>query len=93
MKLVYCTRCEDLVRLVLTNWRTCLCGQSGGRYRRDELTAHIFGPCVPIGIGNASFQKAREKRTRGPGPGTRFLAFVIPEVCETIVVKKRPPKL
>lgn len=55
-KLIRCKNCEDIVRLVHTKWRKCECGQSGGQYNDDLLSATVGGNCEVIGIRNDFFQ-------------------------------------
>ncbi len=81
MKLIYCTECQDVVRLK-KELKTCDCGASGGIYR-DEINAEIWGPCVPIGFANKSFLAALRARPE-IGQGAQFSAFVMPRVVKTI---------
>jgi len=67
MKLVRCKQCDDVVRLVHTEWRKCDCGKSGGQYNDDLITATVGGDCEVIGIRNdffaaKQFSKEREKK-------------------------------
>lgn len=84
MKLIFCTVCEDMVKLMREE-RRCRCGRSGGAYVGD-LEAEVFGDAVPVGISNESFLKA--VRTRGDQESTEFTAFVIPRACHTVHVRK-----
>ena len=84
MKLIYCKKCQDIVRLD-TDPRKCGCGKSSGCYI-DDLRAEIKGPCIPIGIDNRSFCVAVTRRPQS-GLGSRFEAFVIPMECPTVEVK------
>lgn len=84
MKLIFCLECHDVVRLFHED-RACRCGGSGGRYT-DTLNAEIWGTCVPLGFENRAFAVALQKRPEGPGKGSRFLAFVIPKICDTVRV-------
>ena len=83
MKLLYCTECDDVVRL----WhheRSCECGKTGGKYI-DGLKAEIWGPGLPFGIDNMSFIDAGRNRPK-EGLGSPFEAFVIPEHSPNVMV-------
>ncbi len=62
MKLIRCKECNDVVRLVHIEWRKCDCGESGGQYNDDLLSATVGGNCEVIGIRNDFFEKSREDR-------------------------------
>lgn len=79
MKLILCTECTDIVRLIQEK-RTCRCGLSSGEYT-DRLNAVYEGPCIPLGINNQSLVRAIINQ---PDLGERFDAFVIPKVCPTM---------
>lgn len=87
MKLIYCTHCDDIVKLTHEP-RTCECGRSGGRYFSDGLNAEIWGDAVPLGIANPSFAEALKNRPKSGHQGSRFEAFVIPEECSTVIKGK-----
>ena len=89
MKLIFCPDCQDIVRLT-TEKKTCACGKSGGYYLIDGINATVWGIAVPIGFSNDSFITALKHRPK-EGLGARFEAFVIPETCDTILVKKKRP--
>ena len=55
MKLIRCKKCNDVVRLIHTKWRTCDCGKSGGQYNDDLLSATVGGKCDIVGISNLFF--------------------------------------
>ena len=66
MKLIRCKKCEDVVRLVHTEWRQCDCKKSGGQYNDDMISATVGGDCEVIGLRNDYFElkpfsKARNK--------------------------------
>ena len=79
MKLLYCPVCADVVRLIAEEWRACDCGESGGQYNTDGMTATLGGLSRVFGVSNTFFnelwlvlndeQKAayREKNHYGPG--------------------------
>lgn len=56
MKLIFCPECTDIFKLH-SQIKFCNCGKSSGRYE-EENDVVIFGNSVPIGISNASFEKA-----------------------------------
>lgn len=56
MKLLYCPSCHDVQGLIMPEWRTCLCGLSGGQYNKDGMTATIGGMGKVFGIGNPFFE-------------------------------------
>lgn len=85
MKLIFCPECQD-VRKLLDKLTTCSCGKSSGEYL-DNLNAYIFGDAIPLGFANRTFVRALRNRP-GDGMGAEFVAFVIPEQCDTIEVKK-----
>lgn len=55
MKLIYCNKCRDVVRLIVEKWRTCKCKSIGGQYNSEGLTATISGEGKIIGIPNTFF--------------------------------------
>jgi len=62
MKLIRCENCEDVVRLIHTKWRKCECGESGGQYNDDLVTATVGGDCEVIGIRNDFFEAKGKDR-------------------------------
>ncbi len=87
MKLIFCSNCSDVVRL-LNYYRECECKESFGFYESDELNAVIGGKAIPIGFSNFPFKYALEHRPRS-GTGRRFDAFVIPHKCSTIKYRNK----
>ncbi|MDD3014335.1 MAG: hypothetical protein PHC34_11590 [Candidatus Gastranaerophilales bacterium] len=85
MKLIYCSNCHDVVRL-MENRRFCECKNIWGRYV-DNLYAEISEQAIPIGFENSSFYNAIKNRPK-EGMGIKFNAFSIPEKCKTITVVK-----
>lgn len=84
MKLLLCKKCGDVFNLNMSK-KSCSCGETCGQYN-DSLYAEISGPCIPIGFANSSFLNAIRVRPHS-GIGAEFVAFVIPEQCETITSK------
>jgi hypothetical protein len=67
MKLIRCNNCEDVIRLTHTKWRKCECGNSGGQYNDDLMSATVGGDCEVIGLRNdyfaaKPFSKERDKK-------------------------------
>lgn len=80
MKLIFCKRCEDVIKCT-NKCRTCQCGASGGQYL-DDLNAVYWGKAVPLGFANSSLVYALRNQPQR-GDGCRFEAFVIPKICPT----------
>jgi hypothetical protein len=57
MKLIHCKSCHDVVRLIPEEWRKCYCGDVGGQYNEDLMTATVGGDCDVIGIPNPFFDE------------------------------------
>ena len=81
MKLIYCSVCDDVVKLheILT---TCRCGRSYGMYAPDGLNARYGGQAIPLGFANSSLMFAIDTQPES-GMGQIFTAFVIPKKCPT----------
>jgi hypothetical protein len=95
MKLIYCKKCGDIIKLGMEkDSSTCQCGASGGYYLKDGLHAEIWGDAIPLGIDNNSFESALLRRNLldDIAGGVFFDAFVIPKICDTVTKrrKKRP---
>ncbi len=99
MKLLYCTSCHDIVKLLTHVPRYCACQGSSGHYSDDGLNALVFGPCEVIGIDNLSFVDAKlahdahpegEQRRliTGARMGWQFNAFFIPRIGEEHHVRR-----
>ena len=63
MKLLRCPNCNDVIRLVHIEWRTCECGGCGGQYNKDLMSATIGGKCDVIGLSNLFFNEDFRKKT------------------------------
>lgn len=81
MKLIFCPKCQDVVKLDLGG-RLCKCKASGGYYKRDELNAVYTGAAIPLGFANSTLVEAIENQP-DEGMGEGFVAFVIPKSCPT----------
>lgn len=81
MKLIFCNKCQDVVRLNRYEARTCYCKESSGKYI-DELNAWYKGDCIPLGFVNSSLSIALKNQPED-GCGVNFDAFVIPKECPT----------
>jgi hypothetical protein len=62
MKLIRCKKCNDIVRLVHTDWRQCDCKKSGGQYNEDNISATVGGDCEVIGIRNDWIDASKKGR-------------------------------
>ena len=82
MKLIYCPKCGDMVKLRQYH-RTCDCGLAWGKYLDDDLNAVIGGEAIPVVITNDSFRDALEHQPKS-GPGYPFDSFVVSANCDTI---------
>jgi len=89
MKLVLCTKCQDIVRLMSKGPRWCVCHRSGGQYLDDILAEYWGRWAIPLGINNHSLVDAIQDQPKF-GLGTRFDAFVIPKECPTFKKVKKP---
>lgn len=93
MKLVFCTKCEDVVRL-MDDYRLCKCGQSGGRYIDDVVAVYFGKHAMPLGFDNPSLCRALKNQPPQNAPsGEYFEAFVIPKECLSFGKIKRPNEL
>ena len=86
MKLLFCFKCEDIVKLPETLlWRGCKCGAVQGRYLKDGWHAEFTGDGCLLGFSNSSFVKAIRQYTQGhTTTAKKFTAFVIPYECATV---------
>lgn len=80
MKLIFCTKCKDVVAIRPQN-RSCFCGSSWGQYL-SSVDAVFGGEAVPLGFANYSFLEALQDQP-DESPGTVFTAFVIEKNCPT----------
>lgn len=88
MKLIFCPKCQDVVKLRATpEISECQCGESWGYYHEDGYNATINDVAIPIGFANSTLAAAIKKQPES-GWGERFEAFVIPKQCQSITVKK-----
>ena len=83
MKLLLCKNCQDFIRLIQGETRTCKCGAVSGKYL-DNLNAIYSGDeAIPIGFANSTLVEAIRNQPE-EGMGKVFTAFVIPKKCYTI---------
>lgn len=87
MKLLYCRRCHDIIKLS-QHLKTCDCGNVKGMYS-DLRQAQFVGEfAVPLGIKNSSFNEAINKQPETDNDDglsdVTFEAFVIPKICKTL---------
>lgn len=87
MKLLYCRRCRDIIKLSL-QLKSCECGACKGMYSDERQAQYVGEFAVPLGIRNSTFLEAINNQ-----PATNnedglsdvfFDAFVIPKVCPTL---------
>lgn len=63
MKLLLCTHCGDVQKLLVMHWRKCACEQSAGRYLNNGDDVEIQGAhCLVMGINNESLAMATRRR-------------------------------
>jgi len=87
MKLLYCKRCHDIIKLS-QRLKTCDCGNVKGMYSTERQAQFVGEFAVPLGIQNSSFERAVNQQPKtnnedGESEAT-FEAFVIPEICPTL---------
>lgn len=71
MKLIFCRKCKDVIKLTRKESRECNCGAVRGRYL-NRSDAAVSRNAVSIAIGNGSLQKAiaRMEKLRGKSKNT-----------------------
>lgn len=82
MKLLHCSKCNDIVAL-RDKKRYCLCKASAGRYI-DDIKVLVSGPCNVLGFANTSFTQAIKESNYIENTGSKFTAFVIPSSTTAI---------
>jgi len=82
MKLLLCTKCQDIFKLQ-NEERSCVCGSISGKYLNNSEAIYSGDCAIPIGFSNNSLVSALRLQSTN-GFGTPFTAFVIPENCRTI---------
>ena len=51
MKLIMCTKCNDVYSINSKELRRCYCGATAGKYNEDGKSARIYGDCaLPLGM-------------------------------------------
>ena len=80
MKLIFCGKCHDMVKLI-DEKRYCKCKSVWGYYV-DDLNAVISNDAIPFGIDNNSF--AYSYQSLNKFKDLSFKAFFINDDCETI---------
>lgn len=74
MKLLYCSKCDGVVRLVQERVRYCGCGAAYGRYIDEQVVKYGGSGATPFVIANDEFQFAALNRQEGlPGPFTGWV--------------------
>lgn len=89
MKLVYCQKCQGIIRLRNIE-KQCDCGLTKGKYI-DNLNAVFSGEfAIPMGVDNNSFREALLiYNDMNFQYGPNFKAFIITEPCKTFKRKKK----
>ena len=82
MKLIMCQQCGDIYSLRSYEKR-CACGATSGKYVDGENAIVSGIGIVMIGIDNNTFKQAIRLRPF-MGAGIEFVAFVMPEVCNSV---------
>ena len=82
MKLIRCLVCKDVMSL-RSHRRSCLCGESWGRYIDDEVV-EVGGKTIVVAFAGSSFATALRNQP-DEGEGRRFIAFVLPKKCNTVI--------
>lgn len=88
MKLLLCKNCQDVIRLVQEETRTCRCGKVSGKYLDDLNAVYSGKEAVPLGFANSSLVEALRNQPE-EGWGKEFTAFVIPKKCYTFEKVKK----
>ena len=83
MKLLFCTKCQDMIKMTI-NLRGCTCGASSGYIKADKVTAVINGPMKVVGINDKTFYEAVNHQPR-QGYGKEFTAFILPHENKSII--------
>lgn len=94
MKLVYCTKCHDIIRLRRVT-KICDCGKVAGKYIDDINAVYCGESAVPMGIDNHDLKfvlNFYNAPASGREYGPRITAFLIRKDCETMK-KVKPEKL
>ena len=86
MKLIYCSKCGDVLNLSFED-KTCSCKCAGGKYL-DILNAEYYGSAVPLGFQNKSFVDAIVENIMR-GSNVEFTAFTIPRGCKNFTRKEK----
>jgi len=85
MKLIFCPKCSDVVKLSNERkYRWCKCRASGGRYKKDNLNAIVTGSAVPIGLCNNSLFDQLTKWLENPNEHTQIDTWIFCDSASTI---------
>jgi hypothetical protein len=66
MKLLFCEKCEDVVKLRRGTWRACECGNVRARYDEDGKDAEWNGKGALLRLKNAELAEALRNRPATP---------------------------
>jgi hypothetical protein len=62
VKILYCEKCESLVKLTRKKIRSCECGKIVGRYLgKSQAEIFLGAPAISIVISTPSFKAARKR--------------------------------
>ena len=82
MKLIYCSKCKDVFRLLIDDERTCMCGEASGYYKNDGTNAVIVGStAVPIALENMDLHNYHRASKPHCAPMIRAW-FIVPGVFD-----------
>lgn len=83
MKLLYCTICKDIIKLISTV-RGCCCGESSGYIKPDKKTAVVHGPTRVVGINDKTFFEAVNNQPK-QGSGKNFTSYILPKDNKSVL--------
>lgn len=82
MKLLLCKSCQDVIRLIPNEVRSCKCGNCSGKYINGIDAVYTGENAVPLGFANSTLVSSIRNQPQS-GMGSNFTAFVIPVICPT----------
>lgn len=84
MKLMFCSKCTDVVRLWPHEWRTCHCGNARGRLNGTLVAEWNEGGAL-LAFKNREMEAALRARTANEAMGrAAFTATVIPKAGRNV---------
>jgi hypothetical protein len=88
VKLLFCSKCQDVFKLSTQEKRYCACRACWGVYVDDLYADYGGDTAIPLGFSNPSLARAIGRQPEKAALGENFEAFVISKRCPTF--KKRP---